>query len=412
MPETPNTAAEKSPSPEQSRLHQVDALRGFALLGILVVNIWAFADPYYATGAPNPAYDSALDRVALFFVSLVFEAKFYLLFSFLFGYSFTLQMAAAERAGASFLPRMLRRQTGLLLFGLLHGGLLYFGEILSLYAILGVILLACRGLAPNRALKIGVALIVLAGAMWMLVGVAGITWGMLPEPAGSSADAKLAAFRGDMRATLDYHLNQFPATFSALLVLQAPSAMAMFLLGFAAGRVRLFERLKQHQPAMRGMVRKGLPFGVAGALGYALAEVYVPGSALEVLAFGFGQLTAPLLTAFYVVVGLRLYRTGIGQRVERALVPMGRMALTNYLGQSLVLGLLFTGYGLGLIDRLSPPASLALVPVVFLLQLALSRWWLQGHPYGPGEWLLRAITIAGSPPWRRDRPGDGMSRIG
>ncbi len=131
-----------------SRLQNVDALRGFALLGILVVNVWAFADPYYASTETNPTFDSGLDHAIRFLVSLLFETKFYLLFSFLFGYSFTLQMAAAERAGTGFVPRMLRRQSGLLAIGLLHGALLYYGEILSMYAVLGLILLACRNIAP------------------------------------------------------------------------------------------------------------------------------------------------------------------------------------------------------------------------------------------------------------------------
>jgi uncharacterized protein len=128
--------------PANTRLLNVDALRGFALLGILVVNIWAFADPYYASKSTNPTYDSGVDHGVRFIVGLLFETKFYLLFSFLFGYSFTLQMAAAERAGSAFIPRMLRRQGGLLVIGLAHGALLYYGEILSTYAILGLVLIA------------------------------------------------------------------------------------------------------------------------------------------------------------------------------------------------------------------------------------------------------------------------------
>jgi uncharacterized protein len=113
-------------------------------------------------------------------------------------------------------------------------------------------------------------------------------------------------------------------------------------------------------------------------------------------------LTAPLLTSSYVVAALMLFRTKPGQRIEQALAPMGKMALTNYLGQSLLLGILFTGYGFGLIDRLSPLTVLVIVPFVFAIQLFFSRWWLKHHLYGPGEWVLRAITIAAVPAWRRN----------
>ena len=129
----------------QSRLLNVDALRGFALLGILTVNIWLFADPYFASGANNPRYAGALDSGVRFVVALLFETKFYLLFSFLFGYSFTLQMAAAERAGAAFRPRMLRRSAGLVILGVLHGCLLFYGDILHLYGLLCCLLLAVHG---------------------------------------------------------------------------------------------------------------------------------------------------------------------------------------------------------------------------------------------------------------------------
>ncbi|MFY3060546.1 DUF418 domain-containing protein, partial [Achromobacter xylosoxidans] len=96
----------------QPRLAQVDALRGFALLGILVVNIGVFASPFYANGIADPAFSSRADLAVRWLVAWLFETKFYLLFSFLFGYSFTLQMAAAERGGAAFAPRLLRRLAG------------------------------------------------------------------------------------------------------------------------------------------------------------------------------------------------------------------------------------------------------------------------------------------------------------
>lgn len=399
------------PSPYAHRLQNVDALRGFALLGILAVNIWAFADPYYATSVSNPRYDSALDHALRFVAALLFETKFYLLFSFLFGYSFTLQMAAAERAQAEFRTRMLRRLGGLLALGLMHGTLLYDGEILALYAVLGLILLACRTLTPARALIIGISLILLMGSMWLLLGSLAPT-ATLSASAAASAHAKLLAFRGTATTTLAYHAHHYAETAAALAMLQAPSALAMFLLGFAAGRLGLFARLEHQQTAMRRTLGFALPLGLAGALAYAWITTYAPGGALEILAFGLGQLTAPFLTTAYVVAGLMLFRTEVGRRVQSALAPMGKMALSNYLGQSMVLGVLFTGYGFGGVDRLPPLAILAVVPFIFLAQLRLSRWWLGRHVYGPGEWLLRAVTIARRPPWRRSgRPEAQMPEL-
>ncbi|MFE0421609.1 DUF418 domain-containing protein [Streptomyces sp. NPDC058953] len=390
------------------RLLNVDALRGFALLGILTVNIWAFADPYYAQSAGNPAYDSALDHAVRFVVSLFFETKFYLLFSFLFGYSFTLQMAAAERSAAAFGPRMLRRQAGLLALGLLHGALLFHGEILTLYALLGLALLACRGTAPRRAARAAIALIALSGTALLLLGIAGLATGDQAAGPGSAPGEKLAAFTGDAGATAAYHAGHFGETFGILALIQGPSSLAMFLFGLAAGRLRLFADPDAHRPLRRRILLFGLPAGLAGGAFYGWCAAYRPGSSLEVIAFGVGQLTAPLLTASYVVLALALFRTARGATVERLLAPLGKTALSAYLLQSLTLGVLFTGYGFSLIDRLPPLALVAVVPAVFLAQLLLAHRWLRRHRYGPGEWALRAVTIAAVPPWRE--PGKEAGR--
>ena len=152
-----------------ARLQQVDALRGFALFGILVVNIGVFASPYYGSGVVDPAFGRPLDLAASWVFGLLFETKFYLLFSFLFGYSFTLQMAAAERGQAAFLPRFLRRLAGLAALGAAHAVLFYHGDILLTYAILGLLLLCCRNLEPARALRLALWLIGLASAAWAVL---------------------------------------------------------------------------------------------------------------------------------------------------------------------------------------------------------------------------------------------------
>lgn len=377
------------------RLHHVDALRGLALLGILSVNIWAFADSHFASPSPNPAYTSALDNAVRFTAALLFEGKFYLLFSFLFGYSFTLQMDAAARARADFLPRMLRRQAGLIALGLLHGALLFYGDIMSLYGMLGLVLLACRHWPPQRAAKVAIWLLSTVGLAWMLIGL--LLAGATGEPPDPGALVKLQAFRGSAAATQAYHLGHLAETLGIILTVQAPSAMAQFFLGYAAGRVRLFEQPGLYRAAAHRLLRLGAPMGVAGAACYATASTYASGGWLEVVAFGFGQMTAPLLCFSYIAAALLLFGRPAGKRVENALAATGRMALSNYLLQSLLLGLLFTGYGLRLIDRLPPLAIMACVAPIYALQMLLSRWWLARYRYGPGEWLLRAATLAALP---------------
>ena len=194
-----------------ARLQQVDALRGFALFGILVVNIGVFASPYYGSGVVDPAFGRPLDLAASWVFGLLFETKFYLLFSFLFGYSFTLQMAAAERGQAAFLPRFLRRLAGLAALGAAHAVLFYHGDILLTYAILGLLLLCCRNLEPARALRLALWLIGLASAAWAVL--AGLS---LLDPPGPEVAAQaradvlsaLQAYRGTVGSVIGQHAKE------------------------------------------------------------------------------------------------------------------------------------------------------------------------------------------------------------
>ncbi len=373
----------------QSRLLNVDALRGFALLGILTVNIWLFADPYFASGVNNPRYAGALDIAVRFVVALLFETKFYLLFSFLFGYSFTLQMAAAERAGAAFRPRMLRRSAGLVALGVLHGCLLFYGDILHLYGLLCFLLLALYN-RQRRAIEVAAALLLLAALMLAALGAVVLLAGE-GAPDLKPVFAKLAAFHGDARSTRAYVIGEFPSTVALLLFGQGPSAFAMFLLGMAAGREQMFAKVDTLRAWLPRVLRLGI-LGVFGAVLYALASEIAPGGAVIIFATALSVLTAPFLTAAYVAGLLMLFDSRHGARVIAALAPMGKLALSNYLMQSLVMACLFTGYGMRLCDELPPIAVLALVAAIYLTQMALSAWWLKHHSYGPAEWLLRAIT--------------------
>lgn len=391
----------RSGAPQPARLQHVDALRGFALLGILAVNIWSFADPYYASPVSNPAYSSALDHLVRWLVSIFFEAKFYLLFSFLFGYSFTLQMASAERSGERFVPRMLRRQLGLLTIGLVHGALLFYGEILSLYALLGLILLALRGLSPRGATVLAVLLVIGSALLFLLYGAELLDAGFPVGQRDGGSVLKDMALGGSALQTLTYNASHLLETASALWLLQGLSTLAMFLLGYAAGRKGLLVAPYRFERRLPWLLAFTLPIGLGGALLYGYWATYAPGGGLEVIGYGISQLTAPLLSASYAMLLLKAFDSPLGQRLCRHLAPLGRMSLSNYLLQSVILCLLFTGYGLGLINHVPPLALPLVVIAIYLIQVHLSALWLRNHPYGPCEWLLRALTLGAWPNWRK-----------
>lgn len=373
------------------RIHDVDALRGFALLGIFLVNITFMASAYPGNLVADPAYSGALDEAVRMGLEALVSMKFYLLFSFLFGYSFTLQLAAAERAEAAFVPRMLRRIAGLFVFGVLHTVFLYGGDILTTYAVACLILLWLRDIRDRTALRT-------AGWIYAVVLVSTVAAGLFVDtasffPAADQARAEAAdqtaAMLGGWGDIVGQHLSGLGLLVAQALSLQGPTALAMFLLGMVAGRRGLLARVRGDEPVLRRTQWIGFPLGLAGGLAYAWG-----GGPSDTLAAAAGIASAPLLSAAYVATLLRLLHHPRTAWLRGALAPAGRIALTNYLAQSAIGLLLFTGIGVGAAGSVSPAGLVAVALTVFCAQLALSALWLRRFRYGPAEWLLRRITVA------------------
>ncbi|PZF99883.1 hypothetical protein C1I93_04420 [Micromonospora endophytica] len=377
---------------DRTRIDVMDALRGLALLLILLVNVSFFASGYAFHLVGDPAH-GAFDRLVDGVVELLFAMKAYLLFSFLFGYSFTLQLDSAARRGVAFGPSFLRRACGLFVLGVLHAVLLFHGDILTTYALLGLVLLAVRRIAPRTAL---VAAATIVGVVAFVVGLAAVLGATLvpDEAAALAAGARSTeALRGGSGVVVLEHLRSLPAMLGGLAV-QGPLAFAAFLVGLAAGRHRMLAAVHTQESLLRRCERVGYPVGLAGAALFA-----VGGGTANLTGLMVSIVTAPLLAAAYAATLLRLGTRR--PRVAQALAPAGRMALTNYLSQSLVCLFVFTGVGLGLAGRV-PPAQTQLIAVaIFLVQLAVSAWWMRRFRYGPVEWALRAWTHQQWPPLRR-----------
>lgn len=370
----------------------MDALRGSALLLILLVNIAFFSSGYGFHLVDDPAHDT-VDRLVAGSVELLFAMKAYLLFSFLFGYSFTLQLDSAARRGAAFGPSFLRRLSGLFVIGLLHALLLFHGDILTTYALLGLALLAVRRIQPRTALIAAAAIVGVIGFGVGLAATLGAT--LVPDEAAAiaaGARSTLALQGGPGDVVLE-HLRSTPAMLGGLAV-QGPLAFAAFLVGLAAGKHRLLAAVPDHDRLLRRCERVGYPVGLAGAVVFAAG-----GGTANLTGLMVSILTAPFLAAAYAASLLRLFSRRT--RLADAVAPAGRMALTNYLGQSLLCVLVFTGVGLGLAGRTSPAQTLLIAVGIFLLQVVFSAWWLRRFRQGPVERLLRAWT------YRRDRPAQG-----
>lgn len=389
------------------RIHDVDALRGFALLGIFVVNVTFMASAYPGNLVDDPSFSAPVDDVVRFVVAALFSMKFYLLFSFLFGYSFVLQIGAAQRAGVAFAPRMLRRVLGLFALGAGHIILLYSGDVLTTYAVACLVLLAVHRVSDRTAL-------ITAGAIYVVVTISLLVSAVFLDRSDfmpSSSEALVAAedqtqsMLGSFADIVGQHLDGLGLLVIQAVSLQGPTALAMFLLGMVAARRHLFSGLDGKDALPRRVQWVGFPVGLGGGVLFAAL-----GGDTTTLATLVSVVTAPFLAAAYVATLVRVLHSHRFTWARGILEPIGRVALTNYLAQSLVGLVLFTGIGFGLAGQVSPPLLLLLALVVFAIQALVSAFWLRRHRYGPVEYLLRCLTNWSRPGRHREATGHGGAK--
>ncbi|WP_411119189.1 DUF418 domain-containing protein [Streptomyces sp. 058-1L] len=384
--------------PGPHRIVEVDALRGFALCGIFLANVLVMAG-IEGRGGDGPSA-SGLDQAAHWLVMMLVQTKFYLLFSFLFGYSTTLQMDSAERDGAPFAPRMLRRLLGLFVLGALHAVLLYPGDILTTYAVLGLVLFAARTVDPARMWRAALWVYGAVAALYLLLGaaVALVDTGGGDEGLAASTAELTAAYRGGPADVVRANMDAWTDILAGLLMMGG-MVVAAFLAGFVAGRRRLLTGTgtPDRVARLRRICGWGLAVGLPGGVLMAAGTVGPLGARWEIPMFIVGMLTAPALSGAYACGLLLWFTTPRGARLAARLAPAGRMALTNYLVQSLVMALVFTGYGAALYGRVGAAAVLGGALLFYGCQLAASSRLMERHRLGPVERLLRAVTLWGRP---------------
>lgn len=415
-----------APVAPEERIAAVDVLRGFALLGILTMNIVAMAWPF--AGYENPRYsggDHAANRASWFVNEMVFSAKMLTLFSMLFGGGLVLMAERAAKRGTSVRGVYYRRTLWLLLIGLVHGYFIWFGDILFFYALCGLLLYPLRRLSPRWLIGLGVAVMLVGVALGLgLALFAGATeraavqveadratgrtseewqaalaeiWreGLrdIVQPSPQEMDEEIATYRGsygDILAHRAPSLLMFQI-FGLLLFMfwmiagRMLVGMALMKLGvFSAERSERFYRLL----AAFGY-GIGVPLTLIGALDLMTHDFEMTQAPWGALLFGLGTVPTALAHAALVMLVCKAQAL---PWLTRPLAAAGRMALTNYLMQSLICTTLFYGYGLGLFGYVDRVGLWLIVIAVWVLQLVLSPLWLRHFRYGPAEWLWRTLT--------------------
>ncbi|MEJ1142958.1 DUF418 domain-containing protein [Stenotrophomonas sp. CCNWLW162] len=403
---SPVNAASPSLQPVASgeRIAVLDMLRGAALLGILLMNIEAFSGPLDLAFTGIDAHWQGIDYWADAFVYVFVQGKFFTLFSLLFGAGFAVMAQRAEVAGRGFTPFYLRRSAGLLLIGLFHALLVWSGDILVMYALVSLPLLACRE-APRSWLPWMGVMLYLGGVVMMLMVGAMVSMAsaedvqkMLAEARQSIDQQRLVYGHGSWMQANVQRLSEFGTSMGALLI-TGPEVLGMFLIGswFAgSGALVAPERFPRLYAVLRWIA---LPLGLlVTVLGVAWKPYLVPGAYdLPVTAAMALVTIGGLLMCLGYLAWIVRWRTQLGW-----LAPVGRMALTHYLAQSLVCTLLFYHYGLGWFEVMPRSVQLLSALLLFASQVVISHLWLRRFRFGPMEWLWRAMTYGQLPAMRRD----------
>ena len=383
------------PVQPQRRIKVVDVLRGFSVLGILLVNMPGFSGYLYSPVEQMAPIHRAVTLLIRFFA----QAKFYTLFSFLFGWGMAIQMERAARRGARFVRHYVRRLLILLLIGLVHTLLIWDGDILATYALLGLPLLLFRK-QSDRTILLAVVICILIPVLLSAPGPVASFRETYADLTAPYHQAMMEGYYADVHTEgsyLDLTVHRFNATRYGYtnVIYWGTHIFGMFLLGLFVGRRKIFENIPQHLPLFRKVMWAGLIVGVFFNLLFVAATNspdLVPPDYGELATRGARTIGGPALCLFYIsAIVLLFQRRGWRDRLVR-LAPVGRMALTNYLSHSVVFTLIFYGYGLGLYGRFGPAITIILTFVIYRVQISLSAWWLDRYRFGPLEWLWRSLT--------------------
>ncbi len=407
---------------ETDRIATLDIVRGVAVMGILAMNIVAFAMPIQAYFNPLAYGDGGLGDIITWFVNFVLvDGKMRGFFSFLFGASTLLVIERAEAAGASPASTHYWRMVWLLVFGLIHLYLIWWGDILAQYALIGMVAYAFRNQLPRALFVWALGLLALqiafvgSGTSFFYAAQAAATapnaspeqvelWRQISADfvplTGAALQFDLATYRGDYAGILEYRVHKMLWSPLIQLFFGGWETLAYMLLGMAALKTGfLTGAWERRRYARVALITLGIGIPAYIVLGWILyrAEFGVP----DIFAVSMTAtiLVRPLLIVGYAALVILLSARG-GALVDR-IGATGRAAFTNYLGTSLVMTTVFYGYGFGLYGELDRPMLYLFVLAMWALMLIWSKPWLERFQYGPFEWLWRSLSRFSLQPMRR-----------
>jgi uncharacterized protein len=388
-------------APVADRLVIIDTLRAIALFGVIAMNLTAMVMIFKA-GAVMQAAGPVDLGVGLF--DLVFlQGKARSAFAFLFGVGFGILMERAQTRGGGFSAFYLRRTLTLLVIGVINLAFLFWGDILIVYALLGMALLLFRNLGQRALLWTGLALMILPPVLvGLFEAVTGAPVANLAGVGPADTDAGYVAlmpayteggYLDFVGANLRYYLFHNRAE-TGYVVLYDLGVLGLFMLGLWTARRGLFQDIERHRPLLRRIVWVALPLGLALSVLHATRRFGIPMEGAAYGAVSAAYVGLPIMAFGYLAI-LTLYISRGGRWLSTLFAPMGRLALTGYLASNGIGALVWYAWGLG---RINDPAWLNMT-VMNLFALAVfaglcvfSALWLTIFRFGPAEWVWRSVT--------------------
>ena len=399
-----------APVQAQERMEILDIIRGVALLGILLVHMPVmFGTPFiYSTVLGINMWTNAWDTIATGFVGIFVQGKFYTMFSFLFGLGFVIFYERAKARSSKPTRLFMTRLVILLVIGLLHAFFIWFGDVLTAYALFGFLL----PIFFNRKPKTLIIWVIVFFAIFLslfalVVGVMALLYATMDEAAlaammqpmvdmmQSGLKNSLYAYgEGSFAAIMAQRMADVRLNFSQLWIMFF-LIFPLFLLGVWAGTKKIFQNIEHYLPFIKKAWMWGLIIGLPMSIlkFYAFNQMdHLTMNFFNFLFYAAGIFADTGMAIFYMASIVLLFQRQNWVPKLKPFGYVGRMALSNYLLQSIIGTMIFYSYGLGLYGQIAPALGMALALVIFAIQIIISKWWLSRYQFGPVEWVWKSLT--------------------
>ncbi len=401
----------EGPLSPTERIYTLDVVRGFALLGILIMNMPGFANSFFVEADGSHLWSAPVDRAAEVVRDMLFSGKFNSMFSLLFGIGFTIQFARMQELSPGHATQLyLRRLLVLLALGVVHAVVFWTGDVLHVYAALGLLLLLVLRHATDRTI-IGLIILLLlypafSGVARLLVMTPEITARLVAEAQAFEVSNNLAYGQGSFVDAAREHVREFVYNYDNVWALWANLGFYVqmattMLIGVLIGRHHFERRIAELMQWVRRLQWWLLGIGLICALTFGIIFQVdrVPGpSPLKILGSITYVLSRISLMLFYVLTIVRLAQLPTWQKRFAPMAAAGKMPLTNYLMQTMICTTLFYGWGFGWWGKIGPAMQLVLAfGIFFMVQVPLSMLWLKRFRWGPLEYAWRVATYGKLP---------------